>query len=235
MSAGSSVLSGAATGATIGSVVPGVGTVVGAGVGALVGLAPSVFKWFKGSSQQKKADAINPVNPGFVANPGALQNRDLINNIYNNYTLPGMSAIKNNLDSSSAGAYGAASEGATTGGDLLAATGQINANENAAVSQLGIQQAQQKQALVPQVMAANTAAGDQTTAENEFNYKQYLLQLQQKDAYQRAADANKYSAVDDAASTTGSMASSLSQYYAAKQGMKSGANSAITALGSVFA
>lgn len=204
MSAGQDALSGAASGATIGSVVPGLGTVAGGLIGGAIGLAPSLFKLFKGNSQSNQANNINPVNPGYQVNQNVIDNANILRNRYGNYTLPGYSQAKDNINRGYQDAFSKGVQGATSGGDVSDLAAKLAYGKNIAENQLETQNAQGKDAALGQYLDASTAAGQQYQNKNLYDQQQYQDQLKEKAALTQAGATNTYNALDTGASVLSS-------------------------------
>lgn len=195
------ILSGAASGAATGSALGPWGTVGGAVLGAL----PGVVKFFTGSAQRRKANRINPVDPGFQANTGILDNKRVLNEMYNNYTLPGKAAIQSQLGANFAGGVASAEQASGSSGDALDAITKLNYGNTQAINALGTQEAEMKAGLLPQVFDANAAAGNELVRQNQFDEDRYQAQLREKAALTQAGATNQFSAADQLATLGGSL------------------------------
>lgn len=187
------------------------GAAMGGPVGALIGAAPAIAKFFTGRAQKRKAAKINPIDPGFQANSGILDNQRLVTDRFNNYTLPGKSQILNNLDRNMAGAMSTITQGASSSGDILDAVTKLSSNQDDAVANLGIQEAMNKDAMFGQVLDANVAAGSELVRKNQYDQQKYQEKLQEKAALNNAAAQNKFSAFDSLSKAAGTMLNYKSQ------------------------
>lgn len=166
---------------------------------AAISLAPSVMKWFSGRSQRRRADAINPVNPGFVQNQGIIDNARMLGDRYGNYNLPGMGAIQDDIRSSYAGAFSRGVQGASSSGDVLALASSLSGQEANAMTGLGVQNAQGKEAALNQYLHANQLAGNEPVRQNMYELEQYQQQLREKAALEQTGAQNQYGALNEAA------------------------------------
>lgn len=173
--------------------------------GAAIGIAPTIAGWFTGGAQRRRARQINPVDPGFVANPGILDNKRIMDELYGNYTLPGRSGIESNLSASTAGGMAMATQGASSSGDIIDAAARITQGQNQAVNNLGIQQAEMKNGLLPGVMDANAQAGQQVVDRNMYDQNRYQQQLEEKAALTQAGAINQFKSLDNLATLGGTL------------------------------
>lgn len=189
-------LSSAAAGALAGSAFGPVGTVAG----GLIGIAPSVFKFFSGSSQKRQADAINPINPGYEMNRQVIDNARILRDRYGNYTMPGYGQAQNQINNNFQNAFSQGVQGASSGGDVSDLAAKLAYGKNIAEQNLETQNAQGKEAALGQYLDANAAAGRESQAQNAYERDQYNRQLLQKAALTQAGNTNEYNALDTGAS-----------------------------------
>lgn len=182
-------------------------------VGAGLSLIPTVAKIFTGAAQRRRANRINPVDPGFQMNTGIIDNKRQVDDMYNNYTLPGKSAILNSLQATAANSIDTATQGATSSGDVLDAATKIGYGEGQNINALGIQEAQSKQALLPMVLDANAAAGNELVRKNQFDEQRYQAQVAEKAALLQGGATNSFSGFDDLATLGGSLLNYKAQPY----------------------
>lgn len=199
----------------------------GALVGAGLGLGSTLLRAFTAGSQRRKANAINPTDPGFQANTGILDNKRILNEQYNNYTLPGMQAIQDQLSSGLATNTNALMQGATSGADVLDGVTKLAYGNNQAINSLGVQQAQAKEALLPSVLNSNAMAGNELVRKNQFDEERYQAQLAEKASLMGASMQNNFKAVDDVGTLGGTLLN-----YRTEPWTK--AKTKINPLGSVF-
>lgn len=189
----------AAAGATLGSFVPGIGTGIGALAGAAVGLSPSLFKLLNGIGQRQSANAINPVNPGYVLNQGILNNQRILSDRYNNYTLPGYTQGQGNINNTYNNAFAQGVQGASSGGDISDLAAKLAYGKSVAERQLETQNQQGKDAALTPYLEANAAAGKEYQNQNEYNQYLYQEQLANKANKTNAGATNIYSGLDTGA------------------------------------
>lgn len=175
--------------------------------GLALGLGSSVFKGVTGANQKAQASQINPNDPGYQINQQIIDNAKTLSDKYNNYVMPGYSVAKNDLDNSLATAMSSAREGATSSGDLLDAASKFNFNQNKALNNLNVTGAQMKESLLPQVLQANAAAGNEAVLNNKFDNDRYDQQVKAKAALNQAGNTNLFGAIDGIASAGGAFLS----------------------------
>lgn len=210
MSGLSSGVSGAATGAAIGAGFGGIGAVPGAIIGGAIGLAPSVFKFFSGLGQKKKANAMHPMNPGYQMNNQVIDNARILGDRYANYQLPGQSFAQGNINNTFQNAFTQGVQGASSGGDVLDLAAKLAYGKSNQEQQLAAQGAVGKEAALGQYLDANAAAGNEYQGKNTYDRSIYQQQMQQKADLTADANKNMYSALDNGASV-------ISSYFNPKQ------------------
>jgi len=193
-----------------------------------VSLIPSAVKFFNGASQKKQAKAINPTDPGYQMNQGAIDNARILRDRYNNYTLPGYSQAQNQINNTYQDAYSKGVQGATSGGDVADLAAKLAYGKNIAENNLATQNAQGKDAALGQYIQANAAAGQEGVNANAYARDQYQRQLMQKAALTQAGNTNEYNAIDTGASV---LSSAL---YKKASPTSNDNNSDASTLGSIF-
>lgn len=173
--------------------------------GAAAGIIPTVAQLFTGGAQRRRARAINPTNPGFVANQGLLDNKEILNDTYNNFTLPGKSGILDMLNGSFANASNSINNAATSSEDILGGATNLNFNQNQALMNIGIEEANQKQALLPSVLEANAMAGNEAVRKNQYDNDFYQSELARKASLETNGAINQFKAGDNLATLGGSL------------------------------
>jgi hypothetical protein len=121
--------------------------------GAAASAIPSIFGAIRGIGQRRQARRIraNAVDPGYEMNSGVMQNADILQNRYNNYTLPGYSMQMDNIGNNAANAFNSGLQGATSGGDVLDLATKIAYGTGQQQNQLVLQNAQGKDAALENV------------------------------------------------------------------------------------
>lgn len=197
----------AGAGGGIGKLLGGLGGLssLAGPAGMALSVAPAIAKFITGIKQKKQAAKINPIDPGFQANTGIVDNARKLNDYYNNYTMPGKAAITSQLGANMAGGLDVATQAAGSGGDLLDSATKLAFGQNQAITSLGTQEAQMKENMMGQVMNANAQAGNELVRKNEWDENRYQAQLAEKAALNQASAANKFGAGDQLASLGGSM------------------------------
>jgi hypothetical protein len=169
-------------------------------VGTAVSLIPSLYKLFAGNKQQDQAKRMLARNPGYQINNGVVDNARIIGDRYANYTLPGQTQAQNSIDNNFENAYTQGVQGASSGGDVADLAAKLAYGKNIAEGNLTAQQAQGKEALLPQLTQANAAAGQEFQNKNAYERQQYEAKLREKAGLTQAGATNEYNALDTGAS-----------------------------------
>jgi len=153
---------------------------------------PSIFGAIRSVGQRRQAKRIraNAVDPGYEMNSGVMQNRDILENRYNNYTMPGLSAQMNNIGTNAATAFNNGVQGASSGTDVLDLATKIAYGTGQQQNQLMVQNAQGKDAALSGFLGANVAAGQERQDANAYKRQQYQAQLAEAAALYGASDQN---------------------------------------------
>lgn len=164
-----------------------------AGIAAI----PSIFGAIRGVGQRRQAKRIRAgaVDPGYEMNSGVMQNRDLAESRYNNYTLPGYSTQMNNIGTNAATAFNTGVQGASSGGDVLDLATKIAFGTGQQQNQLMMQNAQGKERALAGFMDTNVAAGQERQNVNAYKRQQYQGQLSEAAALYGAGDQNINNAI----------------------------------------
>lgn len=165
-----------------------------------VSLIPSAFKAISGILQGNQANKIKPVDPGYQMNNQVIDNARILGDRYGNYQMPGYNQALDNINQTGANGFYNASQGATSGGDILDAATRIAYGQNQATNQLAVQNAQGKEGALQDYLGANAAAGQQYQNANAYDRQKYQQQLEQKAALQQSSAQNIYGALDSAGS-----------------------------------
>lgn len=172
---------------------------------AVVSAAPAIYKGIKGIGQSNQANGMKPVNPGFHMNQGVIDNAKTLSDYYGNYQLPGYSKMLDNVNSNYQSSFENGVQGASSSGDVLDLASKMAFGKNQALNQLGVQNAQGKQAALGDYLSANAAAGQQYQDKNAYERDQYDRQVKAKAALTQAGAQNTYGAVDQLAGTAGKL------------------------------
>lgn len=172
---------------------------------AVVSAIPAVYKGIKGLGQEAQANRMHPVDPGYQMNRGVLDNAKTLSDYYGNYQLPGYSKMVSGINSTFQGGFENGVQGASSGGDVLDLASKMAFGKNQAMNQLGVQNAQGKQAALGDYLQANVAAGQQYQDKNAYERDQYDKMVKSKAALQQAGEQNTYGALDQLAGTAGKM------------------------------
>lgn len=175
---------------------------------AAISAAPSIFGAIRSVGQRRQAKRIraNAVDPGYEMNSGVMQNKDIMENRYNNYTLPGYSSQMNNIGANAATAFNSGMQGASSGGDVLDLATKIAYGTGQQQNQLMLQNAQGKERALGGFMDANVAAGEQRQNANAYKRQQYQGQLDEAAALYGASDQNMNNAITGLSSIGTSLA-----------------------------
>lgn len=141
---------------------------------AATSFAPSIFKFFAGRSQVRQANRINPVNPGFVANPAFANNERILRERSNNYVMPGYGNAMNNIVTNGATAFSNGVEGATSGADVLDLASKINYGTGQNLNELAQTNATGANDALNQYMQASVMSGNELVRKNTFKRRQFL-------------------------------------------------------------
>lgn len=172
---------------------------------AVVSAIPSIYKGIKGIGQVNQSNKMNPVNPGYQVNQGVIDNAKTLSDYYGNYQLPGYSTMVNGINSNAQSSFESGVQGASSGGDVLDLASKMAFGKNQALNQLGVQNAQGKQAALGDYLQANAAAGQQYQDKNAYERDQYDRMVKSKAALLQAGNQNEYGALDQLAGTAGKM------------------------------
>lgn len=165
--------------------------------GAIAAAVPSIFGAIRGIGQRRQAKRIraNAVDPGYEMNAGVMQNRDILQNRYNNYTLPGYSSQMNNIGTNAATAFNRGVQGASSGGDVLDLATKIAYGTGQQQNQLMLQNAQGKERALGGYLDANVSVGQERQNANAYKRQQYQQQLAEAAALYGAGDQNINNAI----------------------------------------
>lgn len=171
-------------------------------IGAAAAVIPSIFAGIEGIGQRRQAKRIraNAVDPGYQMNQGILQNRDILQNRYNNYQIPGYNQALNNINASSASAFNSGVQGASSSGDVLDLATRIAYGTGQQKTQLDLQNAQGKQGAMFDYLGANQQAGAEQQNVNAYARQKYQQQLADAAALYNAGGQNENSAVQGVSS-----------------------------------
>lgn len=191
-----SALSGAATGFSLGGPV-------GAGIGAGISLIPSIWKGIQGIGQRRKAEKINPVNPGYEMNRGVIDNARVLQQRSDNYLMPGYGQALDNISGTYSNAYNQGVQGASSGGDVLDLAAKLAYGQGQQNNALAVQNAQGADNAQLQSLQANALAGQEYQNKNAYDRAQYEAKLREKAALLEGGSQNLYGALDTGASVAG--------------------------------
>lgn len=169
---------------------------LGEAAGAAVGLVPSLYKLFTGIGQTRRANRINPQDPGFVMNQGVLNNAQVLSDRASNYRLPGYGNTLNNIGAAGASAFNSGVQGASSGDDVLDLATKIAYGQGQQVNQLGVQNAMGADQALLQSLDANADAGRQYQAKNQYDISNYQAKLREKAALLQGGNENTYGGLD---------------------------------------
>jgi len=187
----SDVASGAATGSAAGP--------WGAAAGAGIALLPSLYKGISGIFQKRKANKINPNDPGYVMNNGVIDNARVLADRAGNYSMPGYSQAVGQIGTAGATGFANGVQGASSGGDVLDLATKIAYGQSQQLNQLATQNAQGADSALMQSLGANAQAGQEYQNKNAYDRDMYQQKLREKAALTQSANENVYGALDQAA------------------------------------
>lgn len=188
--------------------------------GAALGILPTIAQWFTGGAQRRRARAINPTNPGFVQNQGLLDNKQIIDNTYNNFSLPGKSGILNMIQGSFANGMDGIERGATSSEDILGGVTNLNFNQDQTLLDLGINEAEMKQGMLPMLLNANAAAGNEAVRKNQYDNDFYQQELARKASLETNGAINQFKSGDNLATLGGSLLNYRAEPWSRDQSFK---------------
>jgi len=172
-------------------------------IGAVASLAPSIFKAISGISQRRKGNKMNPIDPGYQMNQGVLQNRDILQNNYGNYEMPGYSRASGKIGSAYGSAFNNGVNGASSSGDVLDLATKLAYGQSQAIGDLETENAMGKERARGQFLNANAMAGEEAVKKNEYDRMLYQQKLREKAALTQSGTENIYGAMDQGASVAG--------------------------------
>lgn len=167
--------------------------------GLALSVGSTVVKGVAGANQKAQAAKMAPVDPGYVMNQNVIDNAKMLSDKYNNYVMPGYETAKNDLNNSFGASLYSAQQGATSSADVLDAASRLNFNQNRAVNNLNATNAQMKENLLPQVLNASAAAGNEYVLKNKYDNDRFDQQVNAKAALNQAGNVNEFNALDGAA------------------------------------
>lgn len=170
-----------------------------------VSLIPSLFKAISGIGQTRRANKINPVNPGYTVNSGVIDNATTLARRAGNYNMPGYGTAVNNIGSSTATAFNRGVEGASSGGDVLDLATKLAYGQQQNLNNLAVQNAQGADQALLQSLNANAAAGQEYVNKNAYDRDMYQQQLREKAALTQSGNENIYGALDQGATIGASL------------------------------
>jgi hypothetical protein len=171
---------------------------------AAIKAAPALFsagyKFLSGNKQVKDGKRLEKENKftNYVRPNEATEALNLAERNYRN-GMPGSDLYENRINSSAGTAFSAASNAASSSGDVLDAATKINMNTNRAMQDLGVQEDNFTQMALGQYtdqLGKNAAYSDK-----EFSYnidQPYQRRAAAASALIGAGNQNKYSGIDDA-------------------------------------
>jgi hypothetical protein len=158
--------------------------------GTISSLIGGIFKGIQGGKQQKMANAIHPVNAVYNTSPYAQNQLNTVQQMMNG-RMAGASNEEQNVQGNFANSMGSVDRNSTSGSQALAMLGGLQGNTNQAFSQLGQQEAQNKQGLLGYLNAANQGMTDEHDKVYNDQLRNYNNDLNAKNALQNAAWNNK--------------------------------------------
>lgn len=173
----------------------GAGAIAGIGLG----LVPSIFKLFSGIGQTRRANKINPVNPGYTTNSGVIDNARVLGDRAGNYQMAGYGNAVNQIGGATANAFSQGIQGASSGGDILDLATKLAYGQSQQLNNLAVQNAQGADQALLQSLNANAQAGQEYQNKNAYDRDIYQQQLREKAALTQAGNENIYGGIDTAA------------------------------------
>lgn len=168
-------------------------------IGAGLGLANAAGKFISGIKQTKESKKINPQWQQYKTNPFAKQQLGIAQQLFNG-RMAGAPELERNIMSNQASQMANASRNATDSSQLLALGGASQGVTNDALSNLQVNEAQNKQAMLGNLNQAYGGMIDEGDKEYQSLLQKYGMDVERKDALRNAGAQNKYGAVSDLAS-----------------------------------
>lgn len=168
-------------------------------VGAGASLVPAIFRGIKGISQNRKANKINPIDPGYEMNQSVIDNARVLKDRYTNYQMPGYGKAMNDINSTYGQAFDNGIQGASSGGDVLDLATKIAYGQTQAQNQLATQNATGQERALMDSLNADVQAGQQYQDKNTYDREKYQQRLAEKAQLKEAGQQNIYGALDTVA------------------------------------
>ncbi len=168
---------------------------IGMGLGAIADIGKMIF----GSKQRREGKRIRPVFNQYQASPYAQQQLGLAQQMFNG-RMPGAQQQERNIYSNQANQLGNVSRNATDSSQLLSLGAMAQGQTNNAFANLGMQEAQNKQAMLQnlnQAYGVNIGEGH-----NEYNsmWQKFQADTAQKNALMGGGATNMFTGLGDLAS-----------------------------------
>lgn len=180
-----------------------------------VSLVGSGIKYAQGRKQQRMAEQMNPVDPGYQRNQGVIDNARILRDRYGNFTLPGYEQAVANINLGSQMAFSQGAQGATSSSDIMDLAARIAYGQSQAQNQLAMQNAQGQDAALMDYLQANAMAGQEDVNANAWDREQYLRREQRQADLYNAGMINSGQAISEGLNTLGTVGaykfSSISQ------------------------
>lgn len=176
------------------------GFAAGGPIGAGISLLPTAFKAIQGIGQRRRANRINPADPGYAVNNQVIDNARILSERAGNYQMPGYNQAKNNISSTYGNMFNQGSQGATTGADVLDLATKLAYGQGQQLNTLATQNAAGAENAQLQALQANASAGEEYQAKNAYDRDVYQQKLREKAALMQAGTENIYGAADTGAS-----------------------------------
>lgn len=158
-------------------------------------LIGGIFKGIQGHRQQKMANAIHPVNAVYHTSPYAQNQLSTVQQMMNG-RMAGASNEEQNIAGNFANSMAGVDRNSTNGSQSLAMLAGLQGNANNAYSQLGQQEAMNKQNMLGYLSSANQGMTDENGKVYNDQLRNYNNDLQAKNALQNAAWNNKGGMID---------------------------------------
>lgn len=172
-----------------------------------VSLVGSGVKYAQGRNQQRRAEQMQPVDPGYQQNQGVIDNARMLKERYGNYRMPGYDQALANLNVGSQQAFSQGVQGATSSADVMDLAARIAYGRSQAQNQLAMNNAQGQDAALMDYLRANAAAGQEQTNANAWERDQFLRQEQRQADLYNAGAINSGQAISEGLNTLGTVAS----------------------------
>ena len=168
---------------------------IGAGLGAVGAIGKFIF----GAKQRKEGKRINPIFNQYQTSPYAKQQLGIAQQMFGG-RMPGAQQLERNIYANQANALGGLSRNATDSSQLLSLGAQAQGQSNDAFQNLGIAEAQNKQAMLQNLNQAYGGMINEGDKSYQSMLQKFQMDTQQKNALMGGGATNMTGGLGDLAS-----------------------------------